>query len=105
VITGKKRFNKMKFAGIEKDIQRNLDTLMKAESKGTLEPMQLCGYYDGAYEQSIINALRANGVLMKDFLEMALEEWEYIVTKLVGELPRYVRENLKDFTDIKEIGE
>lgn len=95
----------MKFAGIEKDIQRNLDVLMKEESRGTLKPMQLCGYYERSYEQSIITALRANGVLMSDFLEMALNEWEYIVTKLVEELPPFVLENLKDYGNTQEKGE
>ena len=87
----------MKFERIEKDIQRNFDRLMDAETKGTLETMHICGYYDKAFEQSIITALRANGVLLSKFLEMAFSEWEYILTKLVEELPPYVLENLKDY--------
>lgn len=84
----------MKFATIEKDIDKRLETLIKVDSQNSLGNTQLCGYFDGAMEQAIIFALRRNEVMMNDFLKTALWEWEYLLNKMVDRLPAYVKENL-----------
>ena len=93
----------MKFTGIEKDIEKYLETF-KPQKENDLSGT-LHAQFTNEYDKAVILALRTNHVNMSKFLQMALWEWEYILNKMVAILPAYIKENLNGYENNENKGE
>lgn len=94
----------MKFAGIEKEIEKQLIVYVDAHSENKAKDLILGVCVQDEWTKAVVTAFRNCGVNINDFVLNALEEWEYILNKMIDKLPLYVKENLKDY-EIKESSE
>ena len=96
----------MKFKSIEKEIEQRIDAYIEKECfPKKPEEMQLCYRTTDDRIKAIITTLRKHGVNLTDFIFTALEEWEFILNRMVDKLPAYIQENLNGYEIKEEIGE